>query len=183
MKNIILFSLFIVFLLFLAGCSATSGCGKYYLAHENTCCLDKNENSICDVDETTRATTVVRERPYLLVQELCDASSRFVCVDKTITSNFIKLRLRLNKDELVTVSKISFPELTCSQTFTTPEMKYPDEQEFTIPCVINQDAVASALSIEGTTRNYLRYSNGQVYSTTPETPVSFAGKVSGAVGQ
>ncbi len=168
--------------IFVAACdTSTLSCGQNYLLHEGKCCLDKNANNICDIDETSKVSTVVRERPYVFVEETCDASSRFVCVDKTITSNYIKLKLRLNKDELVTVHTISLPALNCQQTFDAKELAYGDEQEYTIPCVIDQEAIASELRIEGTTKTFLRYSNGQVYTTSAPTQVSFAGKISGAV--
>lgn len=50
MKKLIIFSIFSLIILsfFLSGCTT---CNKPYIKVGNECCLDNNDNSICDVDE------------------------------------------------------------------------------------------------------------------------------------
>lgn len=50
MKKLIIFSIFSLIILsfFLSGCTT---CNKPYIKVGNSCCLDNNDNSICDVDE------------------------------------------------------------------------------------------------------------------------------------
>ena len=51
MRKIILLGL-VISLLLIAGCGQQLVCNKPYILVGNDCCLDKNDNSICDKDET-----------------------------------------------------------------------------------------------------------------------------------
>src|SRR3989344_6086031 len=45
-------------------------CDLPYRQVNGACCLDKNANRVCDLDETQRSQTIVREKPLVLVKEL-----------------------------------------------------------------------------------------------------------------
>ncbi len=173
----------ILFVLVLAGCTQRNAeCTAPYIAKGAECCLDRNENNICDEDETSKVTAVVKDRPVVMYEEVCDATSRFECLEKKITNDYVWLKLRFNKDEVLKVKKVALPELGCSQEFTNEPMKYNDVQEFTIPCLLGgKEIVKSKLIIDADVQNYLRYSNGQVYELTQPRTFSFSGVVSGFV--
>ncbi|MCX6742050.1 MAG: PsbP-related protein [Candidatus Pacearchaeota archaeon] len=54
--TLIAISLLIIGILFIAGCNQTTNqqtCNKPYILVGTSCCLDQNDNSICDTDETS----------------------------------------------------------------------------------------------------------------------------------
>ena len=156
-----------------------SNCEKPYLFVHNICCLDKNNNKICDVDETQRAKTILREKPLVIVEEICHLP-RFSCQHKEITPDFIKFVLKFERDEIIKVRKMTIKELQCSKELYF-DLNFSDTFEVTIPCVINGDVVKSEVFTEVVIQPILRYSNGQIYDYGILTPATLRGEVSGLV--
>src|SRR3989344_3306360 len=131
--------LFLAFLLVLSACMPQGeNCDLSYSFVNGACCLDKNANNICDKEETQRAETVFRDRPVVLIEEICNLP-RFSCVDKQLTSDYVYLNLRFERDEIITIKKITLNSLKCSAEFDT-KLNFNDGGEFKIPCVIDSDA-------------------------------------------
>jgi len=66
MKKILSF-VFIIALFFLISCSQKIECNKPYILVGAECCLDQNDNSICDEDETVEESTEVEEETNKVV--------------------------------------------------------------------------------------------------------------------
>ncbi len=182
MKLILLFLILVTGIL--AGCTQAGqgpNCPAPYRVNGAGCCLDKNTNQICDADETAKITTIIKERPVLTYNEICDATSRFECVEKRITKNGVTLKLRLAKDELVQVRSVELSGLGCTQEFAQPVMQYNDLTVLQIPCVVNQGNIQSKMAITADIQQYLRYSNGQAYGTTEQRRFTLSGLISGFV--
>jgi len=84
-----LFSL-IILIVFLVGCATQQTvCNKPYILVGNDCCLDKNDNSICDSDESeeSKEQKPICNRPYIQVGGSCclDKNDNKICdKDETI---------------------------------------------------------------------------------------------------
>ena len=157
-----------------------SACEVPYASVNGACCLDKNANRVCDRDETQRSETVVRERPVILVQEVCNLP-RFTCLQKEITPDFVSLKLRFERDEVLKVEKMTLKEIGCSQSFEKVELRFNDEYEFKIPCLVEGDAVKAEVSTEVEITPILKYSSGQVFGYGTPAPAVLKGEISGLV--
>ncbi|HZX12045.1 MAG TPA: hypothetical protein VFE88_01140 [Candidatus Nanoarchaeia archaeon] len=156
-------------------------CDLPYRQVNGACCLDKNANRVCDLDETQRSQTIVREKPLVLVQELCHFP-RFECKEKTITKDFVQITLKLERDEIITVKKLILPVLHCQEEFDIL-MNRGDVHTFTVPCIIDQEVASSEASVEVIIKPILRYSNGQIYNYGILTPATLRGEIGGLVQQ
>ena len=175
----------ILLVAFLAACTPPVAenkvvCAIPFSAVNGACCLDKNKNGLCDRDETQRVETIIRERPVILVNEVCNLP-RFSCIEKKITPNYVKLKLRFERDEMMEVTKISLKDLQCSQEVNATLLNLNDEFDITIPCVIDRDAIRTDVITEGIIQPVLRYSNGQIFDYGKKTPASLKGEISGIV--
>lgn len=171
--------IFLVLILVVTGCTLQDRCDTSYSFVNGACCLDKNANDICDTDETQRANTVVRERPVVLVQETCHLP-RFECLSKDLTEDFVSLDLKFERDEIITIKKMTLSSFGCSQEFDK-EMRFNDNYEFVIPCVIEDDAFKTEVVTEAVIQPILRHSNGQIYDYGTPTEATLRGEVGGAV--
>jgi len=171
-------------LVFLASCvslpeSQRSACEAPLSTVNNQCCVDKNANQVCDIDETRKAETIIRERPIVLIEESCNLP-RFSCVEKQITPDFVKLRLRLERDEVIQMKRITLGSLSCQAEFNQ-ELRFNDEAEFIIPCVIDQDSVKVDVETDALIQPILRYSSGQIYNYGTPTEAVLKGQIGGLV--
>ena len=90
--------------------SQISDCASPFSKVNDQCCLDKNANQVCDVDETKKVETIIRDRPIVLIEESCNLP-RFSCIEKEITPDSVKLRLRFERDELIKIKRITLASL------------------------------------------------------------------------
>ncbi len=180
MKGIILF---LIGLILLSGCvppvNTPEKCSTSYSLVNGACCLDKNQNQVCDRDEVQQSQTFLRAKPLLVVAETCDIP-RFDCLSKQLTSTFVKVDLRLNRDEKIKIKEVSFPELKCNYEFDV-DMNFNDEHVFLVPCSVSEDAIRSSVAIEAVITPVLRHSNGQVYDYGTPTPATLNGEIAGVV--
>ena len=58
-SNVLFFGVALVLVSLLAGCTNSVVCNKPYIQVGSACCLDANDNSICDSDEPSTTTTTV----------------------------------------------------------------------------------------------------------------------------
>ena len=182
MNNIIMKKAMLIFLLlFFSACQIQpeQKCDLSYSFVNGACCLDKDVNRICDRDETPKVQAIVGSKDVLFVQEMCNIP-HFTCLYKKITAEKVVLDVRLERDETIHVQKISLPELKCSQTFNST-LKFGEEEEFTIPCVITGALVKSSIVTDANIQEVLRHSNGQIYDYGTVTPTSLRGEIAGVV--
>ena len=177
--------LFLLLVFVLVGCTPFPSlpekkCDLSYSLINGSCCLDKNANQICDREETQRLQTVIREKPVLLVGEECRVS-RFTCEQKELTPDYVLLRLRFDRDELLTVKNITLTSLRCSESFDTA-LNFNEDAVFKIPCVIDSDALKSEVVVDALIQPVVRHSNGQIYDYESETAAVLKGTISGNVG-
>ena len=179
-----LVNMLVIGLILLAGCvslpeSQPSNCEAPLSKVNNQCCVDKNANQVCDIDETRKAETIIRERPIVLIEESCNLP-RFSCVEKEITPDFVKLRLRFERDEVIKIKRITLGSLSCQAEFNQ-ELRFNDEAEFVIPCVIDQDSVKVDVETDALIQPILRYSSGQIYNYGTPTEAVLKGQIGGLV--
>lgn len=68
MKKIILFGFLIIGIFILSGCVPKTTCNEPYIVKGNECCLDQNNNKICDEDEVeTKKSTEVEEEAKIII--------------------------------------------------------------------------------------------------------------------
>lgn len=134
-------------------------CNKPYIQVGSDCCLDENDNSICDTDETAEVSN----------QAKCDISIPFNCRYAEISKDNIHLSLKYITQGNIYLESISFPSLGCSKYFYNvpkdqwiydPLTDYSKveplkETAYDIPCEITGDYVNTDLEIK-----YIIYNDG-----------------------
>lgn len=179
MKKIsfILLVLGLILCLFLiSGCGEQKlVCNKPYIQVGTNCCLDKDDNSICDKDDIGETSTQII--PTFMVEK-CKDNVYFNCIRSHITEKELQFDLKSKKAGSFIVEKISLPNIPCEQTFevdcilcgeeinTVCEesfglcgenenidkeqgLKFEDIRKFNLPCTFTKESVDSELVIEG----------------------------------
>src|SRR3989344_692516 len=153
-------------------------CNKPYIQVGSECCLDENDNKVCDKDETIEST-----------QTRCDISAPFNCMYAEITKDNIHLSLKYIIPGQVFIESISFPSIDCSKYFYDvpkdqwiydPLTDYSKieplkETTYDIPCEITDDYVYTDIEIKyvlynegvpfGEKQRYLFNKNDMTYGT------------------
>ena len=115
MKNLILTSFLLILIVFLSGCASQpekqQTCNKPYVLINNDCCLDRNENSVCDINEkiVTENKTLDVEKPEEAekITEKVNTKSEEEKLIGTILNRFELNDNQLTKD---TILNIKFAE-------------------------------------------------------------------------
>lgn len=149
MRWIILILIISIFLLVGAGCQnqAITGavikeqdivCNSPYIRNADSCCLDKNLNDICDVDEMT---TPPDAQPASTIIDSCTDTTYLNCLGSYITKDEIFLKLTAKRDGYTIIKKITFPLLNCEKKFEPiakeEGLKIRESMEVKIPCKIS----------------------------------------------
>ena len=119
-------------ILFLAGCAveeiekpATVVCNAPYIRHADDCCLDQNNNKICDEDETIEpiieqpAPIIEQSKPEIIKTrtiESCTLNDELECMGATINESGILLQLKNNMGNKANFHRIDFRTI-CTKTF------------------------------------------------------------------
>lgn len=191
MKNkYIIFGLLVAITLII-GCSSndkteiktteTLVCEKPYIVVNGDCCLDNNNNGLCDKNEAAKKPGAdLLQGPY--VSERCDGGGRLKCVTYNIGLNTISIKLQSTSKDLVNVKKMELPSLGCSQDFTgTAEMRYDEVQEFKIPCTVKHTTIDSDVIMTADIRVVNLKNTGEVYDVSEPSEAVMNGHISGAV--
>ena len=144
MKKSLIFGILIsIILISGAGCEKSKCNSPYFEYETGKCCLDKNDNKICDNDE----------KDYQPVQAItvedCTDNSYFDCTWSYITKEEVQFNLKARKNGIITIEKIELPNLPCSKKFDNLVMKYNDEEKITILCNSKKDSFESEYIITG----------------------------------
>jgi len=158
----VLFILIIFSLLFLIGCKQTPTgetikgvvCNEPYIRYADDCCLDQNNNKICDNDEKEDKKTDSSYQPVqALTVESCTNNQYFDCIWSYMTKEEVQFKLQAKKAGSFVIKKISMPNVPCEKEFEVVDkeegLKFDDIVEIHIPCEFKKDSVESDLFISG----------------------------------
>ena len=169
MKIKYLFILIVVFSLFISGCMTGEVvkdvedseqtnqvvCNKPYILVGNDCCLDQDDNSICDIDESQSSPS---GEPILsqsvTIEECYTGGFIFECESSIINSNKITIKLKSNIANYYAPERIYLPQIGingCELTLDTSfenALVYEESKVYEIPCDIDKDVVDTELIID-----------------------------------
>lgn len=107
MKKGLSIILILLTVFFISGCITGNvvqdSCNAPYTYMGGDCCLDKNQDKICDKD-----TAEVRS---FTGAEDCKFDREFTCLGKKITSNAIELKIRHDRSGIASITKIELPNV------------------------------------------------------------------------
>ena len=155
MKIYSLFGLILISLIFISSCNSqtqvTPVCNKPYLLVGEGCCLDQNDNSICDKDESDNNKSILLDRSVqALTVEECTSNNYFDCPYSYIHKDSIEFNLKVTKAGRLVITKIDLPNVPCQKTFEDNPifLEYNDVTKFILKCDIKKDAVGSDIIID-----------------------------------
>lgn len=192
MKRIILILVIIALLVFIVSCieqeeakelieQEQMACEKPYIMVSGDCCLDDNNNGICDKNEVEKKPGVDL-LPGPSVSERCEAGSKMQCVGYTIGLNEIAVKFQSTSKDFINVKKIALLSLGCSAEFkSNAELRFNEMQEFKIPCTIKHTTIDSNMAITADIRIVNIKGSGEVYDVSAPTESEMKGHISGAV--
>lgn len=153
----------VISLLFISGCAEKAVCNKPYILVGTGCCLDQNDNKICDSDENIDVENQSIEKPKSqeIIRSDCylpgnvPGTADLECSNMKVENKIIKLILISNKAENISIQKIELPNIGkngCSKTFNYTEeepIKYHDVMEYELNCdFAGEDSFYSKLIID-----------------------------------
>ncbi len=165
MKKLMILLIAIPFLI--AACGDTTGnvikesCDEPYIFVGGECCLDQNDNDICDKDEVVKVLPSIKE-------ECVINDNALSCISAEANSDgTVKITLRHNKFGIASPTKISLPNVnSCSESFSgevEDGFDYKDSKEFVLNCDIDKGYIDSPIYV-----NYKTYeptnSNGPQFA-------------------
>src|SRR3989344_5975165 len=125
MKKIYMMLVLLGVIALIAGCSSsnkivtrtaenTIACEKPYIVVNGDCCLDDNNNNLCDKNEVAKKPGAdLLQGPY--VSERCEGGGRLKCVTYNIRLNTISIKFQSTSKDLINVKRMALPSLGCSQ--------------------------------------------------------------------
>jgi hypothetical protein len=176
----------------IAGCSSSDktaaktaenaiACEKPYIIVNGDCCLDNNNNGLCDKNEAAKKPgDDLLQGPY--VSERCEGGGRLKCVTYNIGLNTISIKFQSTSKDLINIKKIELPSLGCSREYGgNVEMRYDEVQELNIPCNIRHTTIDSDMVITTNIRVVKLKNTGEVYDVSEPSEAIMNGHISGAV--
>ncbi len=100
-------------LLFLYGCEQPVVCNKPYLLVGTECCLDNDDNKICDADETFVEDTrivVTEKEPVIVEKEI----NNYVCSDGSVVEDPAECPIETDSSDEPTQAELNIPLLDTS---------------------------------------------------------------------
>ena len=185
-------------ILVLSGCSIISGpvCNKPYIHVGKECCVDSDDNSICDIDDNLLLNASSLEKlkaelkeeiavqlknssaksgPNLeLTADYCyfsDFQGNFQCPYGFLWNDGVEFKIKSSTSGRVVLKKIWFTELDCGIVLPkneSYELLHDEEIIFDIPCNITKSSVYNN-KIELTYDYYHQKSGGGYYEESSET--------------
>ncbi|SRR3989344_9435845 len=118
----LLIGVLLIAVVLVSGCTTSEkiACDKPYILVGNDCCLDKDDNNICDKDES-----YVSQRPVQgFTVEECSFpdSGLFTCQSNSISDNLVKLNLHSSTSGPIIIKKITLPAVSCEAEFSYNEL-------------------------------------------------------------
>lgn len=186
MDKSIIFLILAAFILVITGCSNQSinntntGCNAPYIIVGADCCLDTNNNGICDTNEVVPNNIILIQGSN--VAEKCDGGNNLECVSKKIGVDSIKIKLQSKSKDFIKVKQINLPGLDCSKDFSgSTEMRYNDAQDFEIPCKARYSTIDTEMIIVEDVKNVKVKTSGEVYEISNPIEMINKGHISGKV--
>lgn len=189
--KIAIIALLIALALMITGCGTTTTdslqasnplvCENPYIIFNNDCCLDSNNNGLCDKDEIPKD-KAPELSPGPAVSERCDGGSKMQCVGYSIGVDEISIKLQSTSKDIINIHKVILPSLGCSADFkSTADMKYNDVQDINIPCKVTHTTIDSDIVINAESKIVKIKNTGEIYDITAPTPIEMQGHISGVV--
>ena len=135
----------ILIIIFISGCSKIS-CNRPYLQVGSSCCLDQNNNKVCDVDEKAGVEQVDVGEAFS--PKGCILGDGLSCSGFSVTESNIQMNLKNSLERTIVIHKISFTNINCEATFDETVFKGVKEN-FVIPCKLTKGSTLdSAFTID-----------------------------------
>jgi len=140
-----------IFIIFLTGCTAVV-CDEQSIRYENDCCLDKNQNGICDrnegeaEDETSEGEVETESElvegetgSEALLPEKCiiSSGSGLYCDDFSVSGTTITIRIKNILQSTVNITAINVTGIvgeTCLENTTAVAITADQTADLTIAC-------------------------------------------------
>lgn len=132
-------------------------CNKPYILVGSSCCLDKDDNSICDKDETVEEKNGSGETAKLYqpleIEESCRGTVHFDCLWGEITKEGVRFKFQMKKPGLVVVKRVELSGIpgSCARDFDDVSMergfRFGDTPEFSVQCRIDKEFAESNIDI------------------------------------
>ncbi|MDD5651182.1 MAG: hypothetical protein PHF86_12335 [Candidatus Nanoarchaeia archaeon] len=180
----IVVSIIIIMLIFFIGKGITGNvvkntCDSPYIYVGGNCCLDKDNNKICDSDE--KPTSMIRA---IDAKESCSVDRKLTCTWKRISDNKVSIKFRNDQSGIFSVTSIELSNVGkngCKQVFSgkvEDGFDYQREKQYDLECSFTEDYIDSLIIVKGIT--YER-SKGNGPSIMPYTTWTFEsdGHISG----
>lgn len=126
-------------------------CKAPYTFIGGDCCLDKDNNGVCDDDEAITGNVISR-----IVEEECEIKDRLTCAGKKIEQGLITLRLRNDKSGIFSPISIELANVGnegCKAVFSgsvEDGFDYQQTKEYKLKCDFSEKYVDSLIIIKGT---------------------------------
>ena len=127
-------------------------CTSPYIYIGGNCCLDKDNNQVCDEDEGP--TSIIRA---VEAEEDCSIDRKLTCAGKRISNNKITIKLRNDQSGIFSPTLIEITnagKTGCKKTFqgkVEDGFDYQKDKEYEIDCAIDENYVDSLITIKGFT--------------------------------
>lgn len=118
-------------------------CDKPYIRHASGCCLDQNDNTICDNDEKT---FIIEEERIML--EVCTISSwsGLFCDAFSVSSDEISIRIKNSLGESITITSFTVTNSKCNPLSTSVTIPADERATITLRgCSITDKIVGDML--------------------------------------
>lgn len=162
MKTILL--IIVTLAILISGCTKELACNKPYIQVGADCCLDQNNNQICDNHEEQKI-----EEPRLS-PERCALEQGLACVDFKASENDIQLGIANGLGRDIKIHTIKFKNLDCARTFDV-KLFSGDQKVFVIPCTLAKgERLDAEFTINYFERDKMFTNNGGIVSDIEGEP-------------
>ena len=127
----------IMLFIFVSGCGQIS-CNKPYIHVGVSCCLDQNNDKVCDVDEKVVGVQDVTETE--VYDSECTIGFGLDCAGFKVTKDNVQLTIQNSLERSVVIHKITLKNIDCAATFDETVFKGVQEN-FVIPCKLNKGSM------------------------------------------
>ncbi|MBW2992755.1 hypothetical protein KY345_06070 [Candidatus Woesearchaeota archaeon] len=135
-------ALILILVILLAGCAGETECESPYMKFGDSCCLDRDDNKICDSHETVQQTIIEEKEAECVVGEGLN------CEDIKVTSDRIEIVIENILDRNINVHSIEFDNVNCQRVFDDNLFR-GQREVFVIPCSLNEgNLIKSSFTLE-----------------------------------
>lgn len=125
-------------------------CDSPYIYVGGECCLDKDNNKICDNDE--KPTSMIRA---IDAREDCSIDRKLTCTWKKISNNKVQIKFRNDQSGTFSVTSIELSNVGktgCKQVYSgkvEDGFDYQNTKQFDLDCQFSEDYIDSLIVVKG----------------------------------